>query len=500
MKKAIASIILGLAASSAAAQYIPIGSPGFVVVSSDPSGPCTPQAGQFVWSDGTAWSCVSLTWTQVGGVAGGTAFSTLTSGTNTTAAMVVGTGASLAVSGSGTIAATTAANLSGTPALPNGTTATTQAATDNTTKLATTQQVQSALAVVQTAQTTTPPWLQFLGYGTLPTTCTSGTCVQSGDLFVTTYNVSAGATVTVSNSSVGLTVHATGACTVNGTIDARGVTLPGVTTGIGASGSGGGGGGGTAAGAAGGIISGPVGTGSLGGTAGASSGGTGGNGIAQAGTTSNAHRTLSQGYFYDGQSMNGSTGGTGGSSGGAGGNGGGSVALICASITGTGTVDVSGNNGGPATNNSIGGGGGGGGGTIFLSSQAAETYTINTYAAGGPGSLAGTVGYPEALVLSGTATSPAKALLGVTTGALNGTCTVEQAGAGYGTGTGATVVVLGGGGTLGTGVVNLTWSAGALASCTVTPGTSSGYTAQTFTTSGAGGDGGAGQVYTFSGW
>jgi hypothetical protein len=135
-----------------------------------------------------------------------------------------------------------------------------------------------------------------------------------------------------------------------------------------------------------------------------------------------------------------------------------------------------------------------------LSSQAAETYAINTYAAGGAGSLAGTVGYPEALWSSGTATSPAKATLGVTAGALNGTCTVQQAGAGYGTGTGTTVYVLGGGGTPGTGTVNAVWSGGSLASCTVTPGTSTGYTAQTFTTSGAGGDGGVGAVFEFSGW
>lgn len=97
--------------------------------------------------------------------AGGTpAFSVVTGGTNTAAAMVVGTGASLAASGSGTIAATsvpaaglgagtlsnntsgTAANLSGTPALPNGTTATTQTGGDNTTKVATTAFVQSAVS------------------------------------------------------------------------------------------------------------------------------------------------------------------------------------------------------------------------------------------------------------------------------------------------------------------------------------------------------------------
>ena len=60
--------------------------------------------------------------------------------------------------------------------------------------------------------------------------------------------------------------------------------------------------------------------------------------------------------------------------------------------------------------------------------------------------------------------------------------------------------VLGGGGTLGTGTVNPTWSGGVLASCTTTAGTSTGYTAATYTTSGVGGDGGAGWYAEFAGW
>jgi hypothetical protein len=348
--------------------------------------------------------------------------------------------------------------------------------------------------------TSTPAWLQFLGNGSGAGGCTTGTCNSYGDQWVSSYNVSAGATVAV-NASQGLTVHASGACTINGTIDARGVTAN-VGIGQGVSGTGGGGGGGTAAGAAGktSYLPGTTLFGSGSGGAGAVSGGAGGNGTSVVATSTNSRVFQSAAAVTDGMYSNGAGGGAGGSSGGAAGQGGGSVTLICGSITGTGTIDVSGQYGMPAVGNNTGAGGGGGGGTIFLSSQAPETYTINTYAAGGAGSLAGTVGYPEALWSSGTATSPAKALLGVTGGALNGTCTVLQGGAGYGTGTGTTVYILGGGGTQGTATVNATWSGGSLASCSVTPGTSSGYIATTYTVSGAGGDGGAGMVFAYSGW
>jgi hypothetical protein len=134
---------------------------------------------------------------------------------------------------------------------------------------------------------------------------------------------------------------------------------------------------------------------------------------------------------------------------------------------------------------------------VILSSQATVTTWPSVYVAGGPGGLA-TV--PEAVATSGTCTSQPKATLGVTSGALSGTCTVVQAGVGCGTGTGITWNILGGGGTAGTAAINPTWSSGALASCTVTPGTSSGYTAATYTTSGAGGDGGAGWYAEFQGW
>jgi hypothetical protein len=107
---------------------------------------------------------------------------------------------------------------------------------------------------------------------------------------------------------------------------------------------------------------------------------------------------------------------------------------------------------------------------------------------------------PEAVATGGSCTKQPKATLGVTSGALNGACTVVQAGAGCGTGTGVAWSILGGGGTAGTAVVNPAWSGGTLASCTVTPGTSSGYTAATYTTAGTGGDGGNGWAAEYQGW
>ena len=171
---------------------------------------------------------------------------------------------------------------------------------------------------------------------------------------------------------------------------------------------------------------------------------------------------------------------------------------MCASINGTGgVIDLSGAYGMPPAANSTGAGGGGGGGVGILSSQATVTTWPAIYVAGGPGGL---VTVPAALGTSGSCTTQPKATLGVTSGALNGVCTVIQAGAGCGTGANVTFNVVGGGGTLGTGTVNPTWSGGALASCTTTAGTSSGYTAATYTTSGTGGDGGNGWYAEFQGW
>jgi len=196
--------------------------------------------------------------------------------------------------------------------------------------------------------------------------------------------------------------------------------------------------------------------------------------------------------------LTGATGVQGGSTGGAGGYAGQGLVMSCASINGTGgVIDLSGAYGMPPAANSTGAGSGGGGGVGMLSSQTTVSTWPTIYAAGGPGGL---VTVPEALGTSGSCTTQPKATLGVTSGALNGTCTVVQAGAGCGSGTNVTFNVVGGGGTLGTGTVNPTWSGGVLASCTTTAGTSTGYTAATYTTAGTGGDGGNGWYVEFAGW
>ena len=167
---------------------------------------------------------------------------------------------------------------------------------------------------------------------------------------------------------------------------------------------------------------------------------------------------------------------------------------MCASLDGTGgVIDASGGFGSQAATNSTGAGSGGGGGVVILSSKAAVITWPTIYVAGGPGGLA-TV--PEAVATGGTCTSQPKATLGVSSGALSGTCTVAQAGAGCGTGAGITWNILGGGGTGGT--VTPTWSGGALASCTASGG--SGYTAATYTTAGKGGDGAPGWYQEFQNW
>jgi hypothetical protein len=376
-----------------------------------------------------------------------------------------------------------------------------------------------------TVVTNTPAWLMNLGTGadgsyefsstgscsTSPTHCYTG-CTQAapcnglryvtGELYVSSIQVDPGAVVYGNMvTSGGLVIHSTGACNNYGTILVNGVYngWPSTNKGIGG-GSSGGSGGGTAAGTAGVVSYGtPEITGLVniaGGTAGAASGGNGGNGNTFSPATRRA--LVNSGFGLDGIDLTGSAGVQGGSTGGAGGAPGGSIIEICASIDGTGgVIDASGSYGHPAAASSTGAGSGGGGGIVVLSSQASVLNWPTIYVAGGPGGL---VTVPEAVAASGSCTTQPKATLGVTSGALSGTCTVAQAGAGCGTGAGITWNIDGGGGTAGTAVVNPTWSSGALASCTVTPGTSSGYTAATYTTSGAGGDGGTGWYTEFQGW
>jgi hypothetical protein len=85
--------------------------------------------------------------------------------------------------------------------------------------------------------------------------------------------------------------------------------------------------------------------------------------------------------------------------------------------------------------------------------------------------------------------------LSLTSGALSG-CTVTAAGSGLGSSPALNWVILGGGGSGGT--ITPTYSGGAVASCTASGG--SGYTATSYTTAGAGGNGGSGWYAEFSGW
>ncbi len=346
---------------------------------------------------------------------------------------------------------------------------------------------------------TTPAWLEYLGNGS-----DGANVAASGNLsgvkYYTNFSVLYGSTLTV-NTPYGLTIHATGTCTITGTINARGVD-GGYYQGAGG-GSSGGSGGGAAAGTAGqsSVITHNGYSAAVGGSLGSISGGNGGAGSTPASYIQRA--IISTGGGVDMLIYGGGQGRTGGSSGGAGGYGGGQVTLICGQIIGTdgthtGVIDVSGQQGLPPVGNSTGAGSGGGGGVAILSSQAAGATWPSVYFAGGPGGAAPSV--PQALATSGTCTSPPKATLTVSAGALTASCTPTQAGAGCGTGAGITWQIVGGGGTPGTATVNPTWSSGALASCTVTPGTSSGYTGATYTTAGSGGDGAPGWAAYFQGW
>jgi hypothetical protein len=366
---------------------------------------------------------------------------------------------------------------------------------------------------VPSSGTNTPVWLQYLGtgadgaYEATAASCTaSAPCNLGGDHYYTSFKVDSGAYVYANpqNTGGGLSVHATGACTINGTVLVN-WTKNSITSSYKGylGGASGGSGGGTAAGNAG--VSSNTQTNNGGdaaavyGTAGAASGGNGGNGNGLQWAPSLQRAVLNgSAGLVDGLRLMGSTGVTGGSTGGTGGEGGTGAAFMCASLDGTGgVIDASGGPGNPPAANSTGAGSGGGGGVVILSSQATVTTWPSVYVAGGPGGLA-TV--PEAVATGGSCTTQPKATLGVSSGALSGTCTVVQAGAGCGTGAGITWNILGGSGTAGTAAITPVWSSGALASCTATPGTSSGYTAATYTTSGTGGDGGNGWYAEFQGW
>ena len=345
-----------------------------------------------------------------------------------------------------------------------------------------------------------PLWLQYLGTGVDGAeSCTSGTCALSGEKFYTTFNVSSGAVVTASSA---LIVHATGACTINGLIAASGATNALANAGGLAGGSSGGSGGGTSAGTNGvasfvGIsLTGTSAVGANAGSAGAASGGSGTNGAQF--STSVQRMVATTGLGLDGFDFTGANSVAGANSGGAAVKGGASVTLMCASITGTGTIDASGAPGNPPNANSEGASSGGGGGVVILNSVAPETYTLNIFTGGGAGgqvSVPYAVAMPTSSTASGNAgTVPPVLAMGVTSGALS-SCTVTQAGAGLGSSPSLNFAIVGGGGTGGT--ITPTYSGGTVASCTASGG--SGYTAATYTTAGAGGYGGAGWFAEFSG-
>jgi hypothetical protein len=370
-----------------------------------------------------------------------------------------------------------------------------------------------------------PPLLQYLGngadgsciVGTMCNGSSASTVTLMGDFNWTALTVPHGTTLNVANANypIGITAHVLGACNISGLIEAGTLGTASSQAGF-YGGSAGASGGGTSAGVNGTLsYTDAVNTGNgnrwpdlSGGTAGAANGGNGTN--ASTGNCGNGNCTYQQiqraalmsGGGQDFQWCSGSSGPQGANSGGLGGAGASHITLICDSITwdgiNVGTIDASGGYGAPSAANSTGAGGGGGAGPVILSSRQPVPQWPNVYVAGGPGGL-NTV--PDVVAIGGSCTSPPKATLGVSSGAFSGTCTVAQAGAGCGTGAGITWDFLGGGGTAGTAVMNPTWSSGALVSCTVTPGTSSGYTAATtYTLSGNGGDGLYGWFAEFQNW
>src|SRR5437588_2396702 len=196
----------------------------------------------------------------------------------------------------------------------NGTTGTTQAVGDNSTKLATTAYVDQ--------NQNAPAWARWLGDGSEG----AGNCstTLSGEHWYSSFTVSGGNTCSI-NNSVGVTIRSTGACTINGTIDGRGITAGAGGRGYIGS-TGGGSGGGAATGTAGGgdgwlPNSGGVPSNNGGGTAGGSSGGNGGNGTTVLVSTGFVKGALALGPV-SGYPFGGADGAAGGSSGGAKGNAG----------------------------------------------------------------------------------------------------------------------------------------------------------------------------------
>ena len=310
---------------------------------------------------------------------------TLNQNTSGTAANVTGV---VAAANGGTGANNSAAtgvaqwssgSYSASTALASGTTATTQAVGDNSTNVETTAGAEARMSAV-------PAWLRYLGTGADgANTNASGTL--AGEKYYTNFTVPYGNTVTVGavGGASGLVIHATGTCTIAGSITATG---GGATGNAWMGGPGGGGGGGTGAGSAGGCLySNPMGCSSA--TAGAASGGAGGT-LTTVPNSTTERAALDGGFGFDLLNTAGSVGGAGNGNTGSGGAPAANVILICGAITGTdgthtGTISANGSNGVASTGNNIGGGGGGGGGVIVLSSRAAVATWPTLSTTGGTG-------------------------------------------------------------------------------------------------------------------
>ena len=241
-----------------------------------------------------------------------------------------------------------------------------------------------------------PAWLRYYGDGSQGAySCTAGTCLLSGENWYSSINISSGATV-YNNGNSPLILRSTGTCTIAGTLSAQGSRSLGYGINAGTSAFGGGsagGGGGTAAGSAGSSAY-------YGGSAG-SAGTAGNSGGAASSSTINGYTRMAfatswtlQGVQSGSSSLpiGGAPGGCGygcTSSGGYPGYGACSVVLVCPTISFTGSVNVSGDNGVASNANNVGGGGGGGGGLAVMS---AATYSANTGTFNVSGGLGGVCG------------------------------------------------------------------------------------------------------------
>jgi len=249
----------------------------------------------------------------------------------------------------------------------------------------------------QTSIGTTPGWLRYLGNGAGGNySCSSGTCFITDEHWVSSFNVSAGATALSQSGNSPIIIRSIGVCTIAGTLgNSPNIPSSPPPVGINTYGDFGGGGGGGGGGA---TTHGRSGYWTVGnGWVEIASGGIGGPAPAGPGTNGETpgvtqyRPLLSTGSFWP---AGGSLGGLGGGPhGGLPGNAGGPVILVCGSINFTGTIDVSGGAGKPPSANNSGAGGGGGAAYVILSTAnwVANTGTIKL-GGGAGGSCAGFTG------------------------------------------------------------------------------------------------------------